>query len=85
MSVGATNWAIYCTSSTTSGGVTFRDTALATTATVGYVFHPTMNGTPTGVPSPLPTGQYPFIFDSSGTFKGWAYFGAFGWKSVTFA
>ncbi len=73
------NWTIYCASSTTSGGVTFRDSALATTATLGDVFIPSCAGVPTGVPANIPTGQIAIRYDSNAN-KIWFYNG--GWKGV---
>jgi hypothetical protein len=81
MSVGSVNWAIYCDSSATSGGVTFRTTALATNATVGHVFLPSCAGAPTGVPANIPTGQIAMQFDSSNNFL-YAYLGG-AWKKTT--
>ncbi len=81
LSVATTNWAIYLASSTTSGGVTFRDTALATGATVGHFFVPSCAGTPTGVPTTIPTGQIAMHFDSTNNFL-YAYLGG-AWKKTT--
>lgn len=77
---GATNWAIYCASSASSGGVTFRDTALATGATVGHFFIPSSAGAPTGVPATIPTGQIAMQYDSTNNFL-YVYNG--GWKKST--
>lgn len=79
-SSAVTNWAIYCASSATSGGVTFRDTALATTATKGHMWIPTTAGAPTGVPSPIPTGQVAMQYDTTNNFL-YIYNG--GWKKST--
>lgn len=79
----AQNWAIYCTSSATSGGVTFRDTAIATNATVGHFFIPSSAGAPTGVPGVIPTGQIAMQYDSTNNFL-YVYNG--GWKkSIVYA
>lgn len=77
---GATNWAIFCASSPTSGGVAFRNTALATGATVGHFFIPSSAGAPTGVPATIPTGQIAMQYDSTNNFL-YVYNG--GWKKST--
>jgi hypothetical protein len=45
---------------------------LATTATGGFLFVRTCNGTPTGVPTNNLTGRAPVVFDRSGN-KLWVY------------
>lgn len=52
---------------------------VSTSATDGFAYMPTTNGTPTGVPTSY-TGKTAFTMDSSGT-KLWAYIGG-GWKSI---
>jgi hypothetical protein len=66
-----------------SGGGNFviGDATRATNATSGFLYLPTMNGTPTGVPTAW-TGTVAFIYDTSGN-KLWVYNGA--WRSVTLA
>jgi hypothetical protein len=78
---GSVNWAIYCPSSTTSGGVCFRDTALTTGATVGHFFVPSCAGAPTGVPATIPAGQIAMHFDSTNNFL-YAYLNS-AWKKTT--
>lgn len=58
---GGTNWAL----AITAGQVYFRNSALATNATVGHLFIPTSAGAPTGVPASIPTGQVAFQYDST--------------------
>lgn len=82
-SAATLNWTIACASSATSGGVYFRDTALATTATLGDLFVPSCAGTPTGVPANIPTGQIAMRFDTTGV-KLWFYTGG-SWKGVVVA
>lgn len=53
--------------------------AIATTATDGFVYIPIASGTPTGVPTGI-TGYAPIMLDSGGT-KLWAYISG-AWKSV---
>lgn len=77
--LGVVNWAIYCPSSATSGGVTFRTTALATAATVGHLFIPSCAGVPTGVPANIPAGQVAFQYDSTNN-QVYVYNGA--WKKT---
>mgnify|MGYP003343635391 FL=1 len=69
------NWTFYGE----SGQVTFRDSALATTATAGHLFIPTCAGTPTGVPTTIPTGQVALQYDSTNN-KLYVYNGA--WKAT---
>lgn len=47
------------------GSVAFNDAALATNATVGFVMMPSCAGAPTGTPSNIPTGQVPWVYDST--------------------
>lgn len=54
--------------------------ALATTATGGFTYIPTCAGTPTGVPSSLPTGAIPIVYDSTNNFL-YVYNGA--WKKTS--
>lgn len=51
---------------------------IATTATDGFLYVPSVNGTPTGIPTTL-TGRTPIVFDISSN-KLWAYNS--GWISV---
>lgn len=78
---GTTNWSIFCSSNATSGGVAFRNTALATNATVGHFFVPSCAGLPTGVPANIPPGQIAMQFDSVNNFL-YAYLGG-AWKKTT--
>lgn len=57
--------------------------ALATTATAGYVMFPSCAGTPTGVPTGQAAGKIPMIFDTTGV-KLWFYTGG-AWKGVVVA
>ena len=54
--------------------------ALATTATDGFLYHPSCAGAPTGVPT-TQTGTMPMVLDSTDS-KLYAYIGG-TWKSVT--
>lgn len=52
-------------------------TALATTATDGFLLLPTMAGTPTGVPTNAGAGRIPFVYDKTNKrmcayFSGWS-------------
>ena len=71
----------------TPGHVVLNGTgsALATTATGGFVTIPTCAGTPTGVPANILTGNAPMVYDTTG-FKLWIYdTGAAAWKGVVVA
>jgi hypothetical protein len=57
--------------------------AIATTATAGYVMFPSCAGTPTGVPTAQGAGKIPMIFDTTGV-KLWFYTGG-AWKGVVVA
>jgi hypothetical protein len=57
--------------------------ALATTATAGYVMLPSCAGTPTGVPTAQGAGKIPMQFDTTGV-KLWFYTGG-SWKGVVVA
>lgn len=57
--------------------------ALATTATAGYVMIPSCAGTPTGVPTGQGAGKIPMQFDTTGV-KLWFYTGG-AWKGVVVA
>lgn len=61
------------------GSVIVGSAAIATSATSGFLYIATGNGTPSGVPTSY-TGRVPFYFDTS-TNKLYIYNGA--WKSVT--
>lgn len=54
--------------------------ALATNATAGFSYIPSCAGTPTGVPSSLPTGTIPIVYDSTNNFL---YIYNSGWKKST--
>lgn len=56
--------------------------ALATTATEGFMHVQSCAGTPTGVPASIPTGQIPMVYDST-NHRIYAYSGA--WRSVAVA
>jgi hypothetical protein len=56
--------------------------ALATSATQGFAYFPSMAGTPSGVPTGF-TGKLALVADTT-AFKLWGRFGS-SWKSVTFA
>jgi len=45
--------------------IAFDETALATTATSGFVNLPSATGVPTGTPATIPTGQIPIVVDST--------------------
>lgn len=53
--------------------------ALATTATAGFLGVNSCAGTPTGVPTSIPTGQIPMVYDTS-AHKIWFYSGS--WRGV---
>lgn len=55
------------------------DTETGTTSTRGFLFIPTVNGTPTGVPNPAPSTGVALLYDRSGN-KLWVYDG--GWVGV---
>lgn len=57
--------------------------AIATTATAGYVMFPSCAGTPTGVPTGQGAGKIPMVFDTTGV-KLWFYTGG-AWKGVVVA
>ena len=57
--------------------------ALATTATEGFLHLQSCAGTPTGVPASIPSGQIPMVFDTTGV-KLWLYTGG-AWKGVVVA
>lgn len=67
-----------------------NNVALANNATNGFGYLPQSEttGVPTGTPTQYGSGLFnhkaPFFINKI-DFKGWAYFGASGWKSVTFA
>ncbi len=56
---------------------------LATNATGGFFYIPTMNGSPSGTPAALPTGAAPMVVDRTGN-KLWLYVGG-AWKGVAIA
>lgn len=56
--------------------------ALATSATDGFIYAPTVAGTPTGAPTGQ-TGTAPIVLDTTGS-KLWAYIGG-AWKSAALA
>jgi hypothetical protein len=58
------------------------NTVYATTTTVGFVYIPSVAGTPTGVPTAF-AGNVPMIFDTTGV-KLWIYTGG-AWKGVVVA
>jgi hypothetical protein len=62
-----------------SGNVVIGNAALATTATDGFLYVPTMAGTPTGTPTSY-SGMVPLVFDTTNN-KLYVYSGP--WKSVT--
>jgi hypothetical protein len=64
------------------GYLNILDGTIANSATDGFVWFPSMTGTPTGVPTNH-TGEIPLIFDRTAG-KLWARVGG-AWKSVTFA
>jgi hypothetical protein len=53
--------------------------ALATSATKGFVYIPSMAGQPTGTPADTYTGQVPLVYDTTNN-KLWVYNS--GWKGV---
>lgn len=61
------------------GSIAFNDAALATNATKGFVMLPSCAGAPSGVPTDIPTGQIPLVWDST-NLKLYAYTGG-AWKS----
>jgi len=63
-----------------SGGNVVIGTSIATTATDGFLYIPTMAGSPTGVPTAL-AGRVPQVYDTTNN-KLWIYNG--GWKSALF-
>lgn len=63
------------------GNVVINTAAIATTATDGFLYIPTCNGSPTGVPT-VYNGRAPIVFDYQ-TNKIWIYNA--GWKSATIA
>lgn len=66
-----------------TGSIALGKAALATNATTGFVYLPSMAGTPTGTPETFAynAGVLPVVLDSSAS-KLWAYVGG-AWKSVT--
>jgi parallel beta-helix repeat protein len=64
-----------------NGNVTIRNSSLATNATNGFLYIPSMAGTPTGVPS-TKTGLVPMVYDTT-NHKFWIYDTA--WKGVVLA
>jgi len=60
--------------------ISFATAAKGTTDTTGYLTIPSCAGTPTGVPTSIPTGQIPMVFDTTGV-KLWLYTGG-AWKGV---
>ena len=79
---GAAAWQIAGTATfrlTSLGNYAFAHgtSALATDATEGYLFIQSCNGTPTGVPASIPTGQIALVYDTANN-KFYVYNG--GWK-----
>lgn len=73
------------TSALTVGNVTISNSSiitttaeLSTTATTGFLYIPTCNGTPTGIPTSF-TGTVPIVLDTANN-KLYFYFD--GWKTV---
>ena len=64
-----------------NGGTVIGSTALATGATKGFVYLPSVAGTPTGTPT-AQSATVPMVYDTAAN-KLWAYNGA--WRSVTFS
>jgi len=64
----------------TGGVILTGPGALATNATTGFTFFPTCAGTPSGVPSSIPTGGVAFVYDTT-AHKIWMYDGG-AWKST---
>lgn len=67
----------------TGPGAQAAPSELATTATNGFFYVPTSNGTPTGVPATIVTGCVPMVVDRTGN-KLWFYI-AGAWKGVAVA
>lgn len=63
----------------TAGGLALTGGALATGAVTGFFYPRSCAGTPTGVPSAIPAGSVPMVYDTTGN-KLWAYNGS--WRSV---
>jgi hypothetical protein len=63
-----------------SVGLGGNNGALSTSSTNGFPMIPTCPGTPTGTPSPAPSGFAPMVFDTSAN-KIWVYNGS-AWKGV---
>lgn len=64
------------------GNLAFGTAALATTATAGYLMMPSAAGVSTGVPADIPTGQAPFVYDSTNNKIGVYSAGAWRWTAA---
>jgi len=64
------------------GNIAFGSAALATTDTAGYLMMPSAPGASTGVPADIPTGQVPFVYDSSNNKIGVYSGGAWRWTAA---
>jgi len=67
---------------TRAGSVVIGDAALATNATDGFLYIPSMSGTPTAAPPTAHTGRVPIVFDTSSS-KLWVYNTAIAaWRQI---
>lgn len=84
LGTNAVNWLRITTGGDTiiGGGAKATPAEMATSATAGFAYMPSVNGTPSGAPAAV-TGGIPFCIDRSGS-KLWAYIGG-AWKSVAVA